>query len=79
MYWNPPYVATPLFYESWRYIRRTWKNNLPIQTTCVRITRLNLPIYKKRLQEVYAKYIRRKEVGGKREENVKHLLEKVKE
>jgi hypothetical protein len=65
------------FYESWRYIRDTWRNNLPIQTTCVRITRMNLPVYEKRLQELYLKYIRRKEVGGMREEDVERLLERV--
>jgi hypothetical protein len=74
-----PLVLPPKFYESWRYIRRTWENNLPIQTTCVRITRLNIPVYVKRLQALYLRYIRRKEVGGKREENVQRLLERVNE
>jgi hypothetical protein len=72
-------VLPPKFYESCRYMRRTWENNLPIQTTCVRITRFNIPVYVKRLQEIYTRHIRGKEVGGRREENVERLLARVNE
>ena len=65
------------FYECCKHIKRVWKDCLPIQTTCIRITRFNLPIYKRRLREAYLRYIRRKEVGGTRVGNVQRLLEEL--
>jgi len=41
------------FYECYRHIRRKWRKHLPIQTSCVRITRLGLPVHKLRLREIY--------------------------
>jgi hypothetical protein len=64
------------FYDCCRHIRRVWKDSLPIQTTCIRITRSNVPIYRRRVQEFHLRYIRRKVVGGTRVQNVQRLLEK---
>ena len=63
------------FYECCEFLRQKWKKALPIQTTCVRITRSNLPLYHRRLQEIYLRYLRRKEVGGRRTKDVKALLD----
>jgi hypothetical protein len=63
------------FYECCKCIRRTWSNCLPIQTTCVRITAFNIPIYARRLHETYLRHIRRKEVGGMRVKDVRRLVE----
>lgn len=63
------------FYECCRYIRRVWKKSLPIQTTCIRITRFNSSVYLRRLREFYLRYVRRKEVGGTRVPNVRRLFE----
>src|SRR5215471_19140548 len=54
------------FYECGRYIKRAWHDCLPIQTTCVRITRYNLQLYEKKLREFYLRYIRNKTTGGRR-------------
>jgi hypothetical protein len=54
------------FYECCRHIKRVWKNCLPIQTTCIRITRLDFPLHNRRLREFYLRHIRRKECGGTR-------------
>jgi hypothetical protein len=54
------------FYECCRHIQTVWKGYLPIQTTCVKITALNLPVYWRRLKELHLKYIRRKGGGEKR-------------
>ncbi len=62
------------FYTCCRHVRRVWKEYLPIQTTCVRLTRFNLPLYRRRLQETYLRYIRRKEVGGIRAPNPQAVL-----
>ena len=63
------------FYGCYQYIRNAWKKNLPIQTTCVRITRSNIPIYLRRLRELYLRYIRRKEVGAARVPDAGILLQ----
>jgi hypothetical protein len=62
------------FYDCCEYIRRTWKKNLPIQTTCIRITSFNIPIYLRRLREFHLRYIRRIEVGAVRVPDGQSLL-----
>jgi hypothetical protein len=63
------------FYNCCQHIRRAWKERLPVQTTCIRLTRLNLPVYARKLRETYLRYIRGKEVGATRIKNVQQLLE----
>jgi len=63
------------FYECCKHIKRVWKDCLPIQTTCLRITRFNFPLYDRKLKEFYLRYIRRKEFGGTRVEDPLSLLE----
>lgn len=65
------------FYECCEHIRRVWKKSLPIETTCISITRSNLPIYLRRLRQAYLKHIRRKEREIARAEDVTRVLEKV--
>ena len=63
------------FYASCRHIKRAWKDCLPIQTTCIKITKFNIPVYTRRLREAYLRYIRRKEFGGARKQNPQKLLD----
>jgi hypothetical protein len=63
------------FYDCCQHIKRVWKGSLPIQTTCIRITRSNIPLYLRRVQEFHLRYIRRKEVGGTRVQNVQRFFE----
>lgn len=72
---NQPLVLPNEFYQSCQHIRRSWRNSLPIQTTCVRITRFGLPIYTRRFREIYLRHIRRKEFGGLRVKDVRPLIE----
>jgi len=65
------------FYECYWHLKRTWKEHLPIRTTCIWITRFDVPVYKRRFQEVYLRYVRRKEFGGTRTQNVQQLLKEV--
>jgi hypothetical protein len=65
------------FYECCRHIKRVWKDSLPIQTTCIRITRFNIPLYARRLKEAYLRYTRRKEVGQPRVKDVPRLLKDI--
>ena len=54
------------FYECARHIRRVWRNSLPIQTTCVRLTRFGSPVLRRRLREFYLEHFRHKKYGGMR-------------
>ena len=72
---HQPLVLPAEFYQCGEYIRRTWRNCLPIQTTCIRLTKFNVPVYLRRLRETYLRYIRRKEVGGVRVKDVQRLFE----
>lgn len=68
-------ILPPEFYECCKHVRQVWKRCLPIQTTCIKITKFNVPIYLRRLRESYLRHIRRKEFGGMRATNVQLLLE----
>jgi hypothetical protein len=63
------------FYQCYKHFKRAWKECLPIQTTCIRISRSNFPLYMRRVQEAYLRHIRRKEVGATRLKSVRELLE----
>jgi hypothetical protein len=62
------------FYESYRHVKRRWKNSLPIRTTCVTMTKFDSHMYKKRVQEIYLRFIRRKEIGAFRVKDGRALL-----
>jgi hypothetical protein len=74
------YLVLPKeFYECCHHVKRIWRDFLPVQTTCVRLTRSNIPLCLRRLQETYLRYIRRKEIGAFRSKDVKKILEKLDE
>jgi hypothetical protein len=62
------------FYCCCGHIRRVWKDRLPIQTTCVRITRFNVSLYERRLREACLR-LRGKAVGALRVNDPRRLLE----
>lgn len=63
------------FYESYRELKKIWRNELPIQTTCVRVTKSDAHMYVRRIQETYLRHIRRREVGACRLSNIQPLLD----
>ncbi len=64
------------FYECCNHIKRVWRDCLPIQTTCIRITGSSFPLYRRKLSEFYLRHVRRKEFsGGTRVQNPLPLLE----
>jgi hypothetical protein len=65
------------FYESASHIKRVWKDALPIQTTCIRLTRFNIPLYRRKLHEIYLRYIRRKEFDATRVKDVLRLHKQI--
>jgi hypothetical protein len=73
---NQTLVLPREFYECHQHIKRVWKDFLPIQTTCIRITRVSFSMYRRRLSELYLRRIRRKELGGTRVKDVQGILKK---
>jgi hypothetical protein len=74
---NQGLILPEEFYECCAHIKRVWKEYLPIQAVCMKITRLNIPIYLRRLHEAYLRHIRRKEVAAVRVKNVQRLAEEL--
>jgi hypothetical protein len=75
---NYPYTILPVeFYECYSYLKNKWKRYLPIQTTCIRITRFDLPMYERKLRETYLRHVRREESLGLRAHDVPELLREV--
>ena len=65
------------FYDCYRHIQQTWSEFLPIQTSCVRITRFGIPMYERRASEFYLRYFRHKKIGAVRTTDVPRLLDTV--
>jgi Glycosyltransferase like family len=63
------------FYECYRELKRIWMDQLPIQTTCIRVSRSDLPMYLRRVQESYLRHIRRKQIGAYRLDSIQTLCE----
>jgi hypothetical protein len=70
------FILPKEFYACYSQFKRIWKEYLPVQTTCIRITRYDLPLYKRKLQEAYLRYIVPGRVGARRLNNVQPLLER---
>lgn len=64
------------FYEGCSHIRKTWKRHLPIQTTCIRLTRSNLPVIKSKLRDFYRRYLRRNS-GVRRVKDIRLVLQEL--
>ena len=60
-----------------RHIKRVWKDALPIQTTCVKITRFNRFVYGRRIREVYVRRMRQKGFIAPRATDVPQLLKQA--
>jgi Glycosyltransferase like family len=68
-------VLPPEFYACYRHIKKRWKQFLPIQTTCVRITQFDVDMNMRRLREYYLRTFRGQKVGAVRFQNAYQLLE----
>jgi hypothetical protein len=68
------FILPKEFYESYRHVKHRWKNSLPIRTTCVTMTRFDIYMYRKRIQEAYLRFVLRKEIGAFRVKDGRTLL-----
>ena len=65
------------FYECYRHVKRRWREFLPIQTSCITMTRFDLPLYRRRLSEFYRKRIKRRAATHTRAASGSELLSMV--
>jgi glycosyltransferase involved in cell wall biosynthesis len=65
------------FYQGYWALRKLWKDALPIQTTCIRVTRSNRTMLLRRVRESYLRYLRRKPVAAFRVKDGRVLLNNV--
>jgi hypothetical protein len=71
---NQGFLLPEEFYECYWHVKRAWESELPIQASCIRITRFNLAVYKRRLQELYWRCVRREKNKEVRVDDVRQLL-----
>lgn len=64
------------FYECCAHVRKTWKRALPIQTTCIRLTRFSFPVMKRRFYDFYLRQTR-PEAGVKRANDIHRVLREL--
>jgi hypothetical protein len=62
------------FYTCYRHIKREWRDQLPIQTTCVRITKYDVDMLKRRMREFYLSRFKGVRVGAVRSKSGPQLL-----
>ena len=73
---NQTLVLPKEFYKCHGHIKRVWKDSLPVRTTCIKITRFNVSLYRRRIKELYTRHIQRRELGGTRVQDVQGILKK---
>jgi Glycosyltransferase like family len=66
------------FYCSYSYIRRIWRDNLPIQTSCIRVSKYNVEMYRRRLEEAYRHLLRLDRSVGPRVSDPSRILQEMK-
>jgi hypothetical protein len=62
------------FYESYKHLRRTWRQSLPLFTTCITVSRMNGNYYWMRVNDVRLRWSGRKTLLSPRAQDVTRLL-----
>ncbi|MFB3924902.1 MAG: glycosyltransferase [Syntrophales bacterium] len=57
------------FYDCYYHIKKRWKRFLPIQTSCIKITKFDMPIYERKLREWYSRVLHSDRFARSRSEN----------
>lgn len=69
------FVLPKEFYRCCAHVRRRWNGALPIQTTCIRLTRYNERLYVRKLQDLYLRHLRKRVLGEPRVPFIETLVE----
>lgn len=62
------------FYDCYRYLKGKWKNALPIQTTCTKVTKYDLEMYKRKIREMGMRITGKNPIGATRVSDGRTLL-----
>lgn len=65
------------FYGCYRHVKRMWKDAMPIQTSCIRISRFDQDLWSRRLREIYRRVFYRTEQRGPRTEDPRVILNQL--
>ena len=65
------------FYRSYSYVRKAWKDDLPIQTTCIRVSRSNFHVYRRKLEDWVLPRLRRKAFPVQRSDDPMLILKEL--
>jgi hypothetical protein len=66
------------FYCCYSYIRRIWRDNLPIQTSCIRVSKYNVEMYRRRLKEACRHLLRLDTSAEPRVNDPSRILQEMK-
>ncbi len=53
------------FYRCYKHIKQVWGDYLPIQTSCIRVTRFDAEVYRRRCQELYRSVLHRRRAADR--------------
>jgi hypothetical protein len=65
------------FYVCYWHVKRIWKESLPIETSCIRISRFNRDLWRRRILETYHRILHRTPQQGPRAEDPRIILDQL--
>ena len=71
------FALPPDFYRSYWSVKKFWREALPIQTSCIRITRFDEDLWLRRLKEAYRRVRKGSASRGPRPESPLAILEEL--
>jgi hypothetical protein len=69
------FALPPDFYASYKPIKRLWKDYLPIQTSCIRISRFDVDLWRRRVKELCHRFLFGDKSRGPRSVDPRIILE----
>lgn len=67
------------FYECYHRVKKIYKEYLPIYTSCIRISRFNIDVYKRRMRETYNRLVNKNKKPTFRTQDPRILLKELQE
>jgi Glycosyltransferase like family len=65
------------FYDCYRHIKKCYRSELPIVTTCVEVSTYDVDMYLRRLREFYLRRVKRITIGNIRWQSGQRLLDEI--
>jgi hypothetical protein len=65
------------FYDCYRALKGKWKSSLPIFTTCVSVTRFDMPMHERQIREAWLSFIVSRRIGATRVADGRALMRQL--